>query len=248
MSVLSVDTPSEILGFQTTYQAIVPQKRFEDLGILYLLHGLFGDDKQWIQSSSIIRYAEEHHLAVFMPNVHRSYYTNMKSGGNYWTFLTSEFPEMIRTTFHLQPNPDRTFVGGLSMGGYGALKWGLSEPKKFSKVFGLSSAVDIARMRRDNPERNEEFNWIFGSESDFGNSSNDLFALVDQMNATNENPVFLQICGTEDAFYQDNLKFAKKMRMAGYSYTLISHEGDHNWDFWEAEIGTALNWLDGRGK
>lgn len=245
MPVLSVDCYSEALGFQTTFQAIMPEKRSAHTRVLYLLHGLLGDDKQWIQSSSIIRHVENRNLAVFMPNVHRGYYTDMKSGPKYWTFLTKDLPEMIRNIFALHPERNDTFIGGLSMGGYGALKWGLSEPQKFAKVFALSPAVDIAKMRREDAEREREFAWIFGSEKDFEASVNDLFHLLQvQKTSALKGTSFLQICGTEDPFYRDNLKFKKLIVNYSVPYQFIDRVGGHNWEFWNSEITMVLDWLD----
>lgn len=246
MSVLSVDCYSEALGFQTTFQAIMPKKRSDHTRVLYLLHGLFGDDKQWIQSSSIIRYVEGRDLAVFMPNVHRGYYTDMKSGGKYWTFLTKDLPEIVQNIFALRPTRNQTYIGGLSMGGYGALKCGLSEPEKFARVFALSPAVNISRMRRKDIERQKEFEWIFGSEKDFEGSANDLFHLLDvQKPDILKGTSFLQVCGTADPFYQDNLKLKKRFESNSVAYQFIDRSGGHNWELWDSEIVTALDWLDG---
>ncbi|MCQ2009458.1 MAG: alpha/beta hydrolase family protein [Sporolactobacillus sp.] len=244
MTVLSVDYDSEVLGFQTTFQAIIPQKRQKNFKVLFLLHGLYGNDKSWIQCSSIIRYVENRNLAVFMPNVHRSYYTDMKHGGNYWTFLTREFPETIESLFGLDLQRERTFVGGLSMGGYGALKWGLSEPQRFAKVFALSPAIDITRIRKEHKDREKEFGLIFGSPQDFETSPNSLYYLLDHGQPCMNNTSFLQICGREDPFYSDNLAFKKHIEKLPMPYLFKERDGGHSWDLWDEEIVTALDWMD----
>ncbi|MCO7174842.1 alpha/beta hydrolase [Sporolactobacillus kofuensis] len=244
MAVLSVAYDSEILGFQTTFQAILPRERSNNLRVLYLLHGLFGDDKQWIQSSSIIRYVENRNLAVFMPNVHRSYYTDMQSGGKYWTFLTKELPTIVHALFAINQQRESTYVGGLSMGGYGALKWGLSEPQSFAKVFALSPAIDVTRMREECKARDQEFHLIFGSPQEFGTSPNNLYHLLDQRSPLTSGTSFLQICGREDALYPDNLAFKERMEATDLPYFFKDREGGHSWDLWDEEIVTALDWLD----
>lgn len=245
MAIVSVDCLPESLGHQTTFQAIIPEHRSEHTRVLYLLHGLFGNDKQWIQSSSIALLAEGRDLAIIMPDTHRGYYTDMKFGAKYGTYLTQELPEIVSNIFALRPDRSQTFIGGLSMGGYGALKYGLSKPSQYSKAFALSPAVDIARMRHESLEREQDFNLIFGSESDFEGSENDLFHLLATADEkAMKGTAFLQICGVDDPFYSDNLRFKQQFEQHSFSYTFKDRPGGHSWDLWNEEIVTSLNWLD----
>ncbi|HEY5377598.1 MAG TPA: alpha/beta hydrolase-fold protein, partial [Polyangiaceae bacterium] len=57
-------------------------------------------------------------LAVVMPNVHRSYYSNMARGYRYWDFITEELPNKARALFPLSARRELNFAAGLSMGGY----------------------------------------------------------------------------------------------------------------------------------
>jgi putative tributyrin esterase len=61
-------------------------------------------------------------LAVVMPRVDRSFYLNEAHGNKYWTFLSEELPEVVRGSFRISTRREDTFVAGLSMGGYGAMK------------------------------------------------------------------------------------------------------------------------------
>jgi S-formylglutathione hydrolase FrmB len=96
--------------------------------VLYLLHGLSDDDTAWLRRTSIERYVSELGLAVVMPQVHRSFYSDELHGLRYWTFLSDELPQLVDSFFHVSTRREDTFVAGLSMGGYGALKWALRQP------------------------------------------------------------------------------------------------------------------------
>ena len=90
---------------------------------LWLLHGLMGDHTSWMRNTSIERYAAEHGIAVVMPNVDRSRYTDTAYDANYFSFVTKELPELCRNTFQqMSANREDNIVAGLSMGGYGAMK------------------------------------------------------------------------------------------------------------------------------
>ena len=153
---------SEVLGLSTSMTVILPQQTLGQIGMsgkargdkhptLYLLHGLSDDDSIWLRRTSIERYVAGLGLAVVMPNVHRSFYTDMEYGGRYWTFLTEELPAVARSFFPLSDAREDNFVAGLSMGGYGAFKWALRHPDRFAKAASLSGVTDIAGHLGDAP-------------------------------------------------------------------------------------------------
>ena len=110
-----------------------------------------------------------------MPQVHHSFYTDMKYGNKYWTFLTKELPLLAQSFFPLSTARKDNFVAGLSMGGYGALKWALNHPETFSAAASLSGVTDIVKRKVDQPDG--IFNLIFGDEELTG-TEHDLFALI----------------------------------------------------------------------
>ena len=68
---------------------------------LYLLHGLSDDHTIWQRRTSIERYVAPLGIAVIMPNVHRSFYTDMAHGLKYWTFVSEELPQIAQSFFPL---------------------------------------------------------------------------------------------------------------------------------------------------
>lgn len=130
---------SEVLGLSTSMTVILPQQTATQIGmegrvraerhpVLYLLHGLSDDDSIWLRRTSIERYVAQMGIAVVMPQVHRSFYTDMEYGGKYWTFISEELPALARSFFPLSHEREDNFVAGLSMGGYGAFKLALRRP------------------------------------------------------------------------------------------------------------------------
>src|SRR5882724_2530549 len=137
---------SETLGMCSSMRVILPgttERRIGDVGVsragqaafrghptLFLLHGMSDDETIWTRCTSIERYAAPLGLAVVMPNVHRSFYTNMLHGYRYWDFVSQELLEKARGFFPLSSAREDNFVAGLSMGGYGALKLALTLPEQ----------------------------------------------------------------------------------------------------------------------
>jgi len=255
---------SDTLGMQCSAEVLIPQSASSrQIGVnthssraewpcLWLLHGLSDDHTCWLRRTSIERYAEERGIAVVMPNGHRSFYCDMFKGGAFQTYLQDELPGMMRSFFPLSHNPKDNAVAGLSMGGYGATKWLLQRPQEFIAGVALSGVMDIVeRYQRaianpNEPLRQETMSLVYGDRSPRGTET-DLFHLVTDCMQEASPPPLLQICGTEDFLYEDNLAFRDHALSAGYPLTYQERPGDHEWGFWDREILTGLDWLMEQG-
>ncbi len=160
MALIECNFFSEALGLSCSMNVILPQSvgkgmiGMKETGagsappVLYLLHGMSDDHTIWLRRTSIERYAAPLGLAVVMPAVHRSYYTDMHEGGAYWTFVSEELPRIVESLFKVSADPRDRFVAGLSMGGYGAAKLALRRPDFFAAAASLSGAMDIHDIHR----------------------------------------------------------------------------------------------------
>ncbi|WP_159885188.1 alpha/beta hydrolase [Paenibacillus puerhi] len=245
---------SEALGMSTSMNVILPQQTRSQIGmagksgadkhpVLFLLHGLSDDHTIWLRRTSIERYASSLGLAVVMPNANRSFYQDMAHGLAYWTFISEELPELARSFFPLAAEREKTFVAGLSMGGYGAMRLGLTYPERFSAAASLSGALDAARLAREwlNPA---EAAAMFGPAEGIEGSSRDLFHLLGGLeSAAGPKPKLYQCCGTEDFLYADNQRFKEAAQKLGLDYRYEESQGDHNWAYWDAAIQRVLSWL-----
>ncbi|GGE26751.1 esterase [Pullulanibacillus camelliae] len=263
MALIKCDFFSEVLALSTSMTVILPQhtqgqigmnnvKRGERHPTLWLLHGLSDDDSIWMRRTSIERYAAEYGLAVVMPQVHHSFYTDMAYGNRYWTFLTEELPSLARSFFSLSEAREDNYVAGLSMGGYGAFKWALNYPERFAAAASLSGAVDIvSHIKRRKAENQEEavtlFDRIFGDRQVEG-TTDDLFYLLN-VNDQSEKalPRLYQCCGTEDFLYEDNLSFLAACQKTRFDLTHAFDPGTHEWGYWDAKIQDILRWLPLKG-
>ncbi|RYL89253.1 alpha/beta hydrolase family protein [Sporolactobacillus sp. THM19-2] len=248
MALMTTRFYSETLQLDTTVNIIIPDKLQKDhpLAVLYLLHGLSDDSSTWLMHSSVLRYAENRPFLIIMPDVHRSFYTDMAFGNHYWTYLTKELPKKIKGWFPVESVRSRTFAAGLSMGGYGVLKWGLNEPEKFSEIFSMSGAVDVRGMLDRKPEMMHDFRTVFGDPEKWEHSINDLFSLVDKVAGTSgPKPVIHQYCGTADFMYQDNLKFKAKLDESTLPHTYDEKpDVGHEWRYWDELIQRVLDHIE----
>jgi S-formylglutathione hydrolase FrmB len=256
MALIQCSFFSDVLGLQTAMCVILPEPPADQrvLGkeagtrrhpTLYLLHGRSDDHTIWQRRTSIERHVAPLDLAVVMPAVHRSFYTDMAHGYRYWTFVSEELPAVARSLFPLSGERAETFVAGLSMGGYGAFKLALTHPDRYAAAASLSGALDVARLIRDADEAGRaEATAIFGDLSAVAGSGNDLFHLAEQLTRCEApRPRLYQWCGTEDVLYADNLRFRAHTQALGLELTHEEGPGTHEWLYWDRQIQRVLAWL-----
>jgi S-formylglutathione hydrolase FrmB len=241
---------SEVLQLSTSMTVILPQATTAQIGLkgrarsglhptLYLLHGMSDDDTIWLRRTSIERYVAPLGLAVVMPQVHRSFYTDMVQGPNYWTFISEELPAIARSFFPLSAAREDNFVAGLSMGGYGAFKLALAQPDRFAAAASLSGALNVAKTA---PTR-DEMRRVFGDQ-EFSGTANDLLWLLEQVHdRQGPKPKLFQCCGTEDFLYADNQVFREAALKTGLDYRYDEEPGSHEWGYWDTKIQDVLAWL-----
>jgi S-formylglutathione hydrolase FrmB len=256
MASIHCDFYSNALGMSTSLSAILPQPTLADLQAaspgknqkhptLFLLHGLLDDHTTWRRLTSIERYAEPLGLAVVMPAVQRSFYSDMARGYRYWTFVSEELPALARSFFPLSSAREDNFVAGLSMGGYGAFRLALTHPTRYAAAASLSGALDIvSTAHRDVDGWRTEMENIFGDLDRLAGSDSDLFHLAEQASRSGAAmPKLYQCCGTEDFLYQDNVKFHEHATALKLPLTYEAGPGEHEWGYWDRQIQKVLAWL-----
>jgi S-formylglutathione hydrolase FrmB len=254
MALINLDFFSEALGMQSEVLVVMPQRGglgeigvtnnggSRNIKVLYLLHGLSDDQTIWMRRTSIERYAGYYGVCVVMPNGHRSFYTDMKYGGDYYKYITKELPARMSEFFNVSDRREDTFIAGLSMGGYGALKAALREPDRYAAASALSAVTDIAEFCG---ERSELFTAIFG-EGQAVPDEDDLIKLVDAHKNDKIKPgVFIGI-GRQDGLYDQNVRFKKILEDNGYDLTYRESDGVHCWEFWDEYILYTLQWMFGK--
>jgi putative tributyrin esterase len=250
MALISCELFSESLMRATTITVVLPQATEEQIGlidqpldgpppVLYLLHGLSDDHTAWTRYTSIERYAVARGLAVVMPAVDRSFYANEAQGHRYWDWVSKELPRLVGQFFNVSQVPQDTFVAGLSMGGYGALKHGFTHPERYAAVATLSGVVRIQGLVEDLP-RPEIVQRVFGGEI---TPADDVLALIAGA-GPGPLPKLYVGCGTgEELLMAQNLALVTAAEAKGIDVTVDFRPGIHEWTLWDAQIQDVIDWL-----
>lgn len=241
MALINVSSFSEVLDLNIDFTAIIPNdlKKDEVVNVLFLFHGYQGYHKDWTRNTNIERYAAKYRLAVIMPSVNNSYYNNMQYGFNYFEFVNIELHKIVESLFNLKLFRHNTYIAGLSMGGYGALKSAFTYVDKYQGVASLSGAVKIDSILNTTklPKRLKLMQGSFGQELEVTDNI-DLFKLSLDNNI--EDLKIFITCGKEDFLYEDNLLFAKHLTKNNINAKIIFDDGNHNWEYWDRNIELVL--------
>lgn len=256
MALLQADFFSNCLMRTVPIRVILPAEGREygeekPFKTLYLLHGIVGNDTDWIVGTRIARWAEERNLAVVMPAGENHFYVDCEATGEkYGEFIGKELVEMTRKMFPLSRKREDTFIGGLSMGGYGALRNGLKYWETFSYVAALSGALILEQAlnsddsSKDFTRTRRYYTAVFGDLDKLEGSDKDCEALVRRRKAEDADlPKLYLCCGTEDFLLKQNREFCAFLEKEGVPFTYEEGEGGHNWDFWDRFIQRVLKWL-----
>ncbi len=221
-------------------------KRTKPFKTLYLLHGMFGNYTDWCANTRVQRWAEEHNLAVVMPSGDNMYYVNsLLPFNDYGAFVGEELPAIMRAMFPLSDRREDTYIAGLSMGGFGALRNGFKYADTFGCVAALSSAITVL---------DPTFHPIAGDKAVFGDLEaaaqtdknyqvcyEQLKQRVTAGEATM--PRVYLACGTDDEFISSTRALRDQLVADGVALTYDEQPGGHEWDFWDAQIKKIIDWL-----
>jgi putative tributyrin esterase len=216
--------------------------------VLYLLHGWAGHYTDWITRTNVADYAAQYRLIVVMPVGNDSWYVD--SAGvptdRYETYILKELiPDVDKRFPTIQARYGRA-VAGLSMGGYGAIKYGLKYPSTFVFAASMSGAFGVTHYTQDEMGGSnwEPFLKIFGPVGSETRKANDVFEIT--RNLTDARvaslPYFYFDCGTEDAGRHVN---ANRELSQLFLEKKIPHEyrelpGDHSWGYWDQQVREVL--------
>jgi S-formylglutathione hydrolase FrmB len=202
----------------------------------YLLHGLSDDHTIWMRRTSVERYLGRLPIVLVMPDGGRGWYTNAVEGDAYEDDLIKDVRGLIERTFPVKAERAGRCIGGLSMGGYGAVKLGLKHHDLFASVTSHSGALGHLR-NPDAKKLHPEFNRIFGKSPQDG--PDDPFAIVEKIDHGRV-PAMRLDCGTDDFLLDQNRQFHRKLEDLHISHEYVEFPGGHDWSYWDTHVQEAI--------
>lgn len=236
-AIVPVDNPL-VNAPQETYRWVV------------LLHGYNGSHMDCITNTNIVNYAEQNNIIVVMPSGENKFYIdNSITGECYGKFIGEELVNYMRALLPVSKRREDTGIGGISMGGYGAMINGLRYPDTFGHIMTLSAALFLEPLlseeKEDSVQRRLLFNRLLGDCETLIHTDADCRYLADKLcgNGAAQIPNIYMACGTEDFWYPASVSFREYLRTKGIDTVLEETKADHEWQFWNTYMERALKWF-----
>jgi S-formylglutathione hydrolase FrmB len=226
---------SKALQKQVAMNVIVPEAGKGPYAAFYLLHGLSDDHTIWSRRTRIESYVEGLPLVVIMPDGFRGFYVDAIEGPPYAKYMLEDVIGFAEHTFPIQAKRSARCIGGLSMGGYGAMHLSLSHPELFVSANSHSGALGIGSGHMDISKVPERLR-IFGKTA---GTVRDIFWLAKKLRPK-EAPKLQIDCGLDDGLLQYNRLFHEHLTKLKIPHQYEEFPGAHNWDYWDVHVREAI--------
>ena len=214
--------------------------------VVYLIHGLFGHYNNWAENTKLKEYAAKYNFIIVMPEGNNGWYVDSATVADdkYESYIAKELIPEIDKKYRTLADKNHRAIAGLSMGGYGSLKFAGKYPEMFILAGSFSGALGAAeRTEKNSPE------WVlksimtaFGAAESQTRKDNDLFNLYKELSAEKmKNLPFIYLdCGTEDGLIQNNREFLSVLQEKKIPHEYRELPGVHDWKFWNSQIEEFL--------
>jgi S-formylglutathione hydrolase FrmB len=251
----AVKFESKLIGQPLPYNVVLPalydapQSRALKYPVLYLLHGLAGSSSDWVsQRAHLAAHAAQYRLIIVTPEGRNGWYTDSATvpADKFETYIIDELIPDVERRYRTLTTRDARAVAGLSMGGYGALKFGLKHPERFILAASMSGALRAPLW--DQADANLPA-WVkpsiastFGAMNNSVRASNDLFKLFADLPQERiaALPFFYLDCGTEDFLIESNRALSELLLTRKIAHEYRQLPGRHNWPYWDVQVQEVL--------
>ena len=250
---------SKLMGREMPYRVVLPAgyadaKATSRHPVIYLLHGLTGHFNNWTDATKVEEYALDHKFIIVTPEGDNGWYTDSvsKATDKYESYIVKELIPEIDAKYRTLATRENRVIAGLSMGGYGATKFGLKYPEMFSLIGSFSGALGAAGWTEKTAGQiARSMDSVFGTdEAGENRKANDIFKLARELTPekTKALPFVYQSCGTEDFLIQNNRDFLAILIEKKVPHEYRQHPGVHDWAFWDDQIREFLQVAERRNK
>jgi S-formylglutathione hydrolase FrmB len=240
---------SKLMAREMPYRVVLPVNYEKDkekrYAVIYLLHGFTGHYNNWTDKTKLAEYAAGYEFIIVTPEGDNGWYSDSLTNPNdkYESYIIRELIPEIDRKFRTIGERSHRFIAGLSMGGYGAVKFGLKYPEKFALVGSFSGALGAASLNAKNAgNAGKSIDAVLGEDTSENRKSNDIFQIIREMTDERKKslPFIYFDCGTEDFLFQNNRDFAALLVEKKIQHEFRQLPGRHDWAYWDSQVQEFL--------
>lgn len=243
---------SRQMGRDMPYRILLPvdYKNNADVRypVIYLLHGLTGHFNDWTDRTNLVQLAANYNFIIVTPEGNDGWYSDSPATPNdkYESYIVQELIPEIDRRFRTLADRQHRVIAGLSMGGYGSLKFGLKYPEMFSIVGSFSGALRIAQWSGKaggNKLIGRSIDAVFGPLNSEARRANDVFKFAREITPDRLAglPYIYLSCGTEDSMLEGNRELNKVLAEKNVLHDYRTSRGGHDWVFWGKQVHEFLD-------
>ena len=252
--VQTIQFASKLVGKTLPYNVLLPVDYDQPISktkrypVVYLLHGLTGHYNNWIEKTHLTDDVTAYQFIIVMPEGNNGWYTDSATvpTDKYESYILQELIPDVEQRFRASNARDGRAIAGLSMGGYGALKFAVKHPELFVFAASLSGALDAASWTEADLKGFEfifrTLQPVYGAADSETRAANDLSKLYRELppGRIAALPYIYLDCGTEDGLLQTNRSFAEILVKQKIPHEYRQLPGTHAWTYWDAQVQEVL--------
>jgi S-formylglutathione hydrolase FrmB len=252
-TVETIQFQSKLVNATLPYNVILPpdynEARATRYPVLYLLHGITGHYSDWLTHTNVADYAADYRMIIVIPEGNSGWYTDSVSvvTDKYESYILKELIPDVQKRYRTIEARFGRAVAGLSMGGYGALKFGLKSPDTFAFAGSMSGALPGALFTEEDLKGmgttiHDSVFGVFGPVGSETRKKNDIYEMVRGLSAARlaSLPYLYLDCGTDDFLIIPNQQFATLLTAKKVPHEYRELPGNHTWAYWDQQVQEVL--------
>lgn len=253
--VQTIQFQSKLVGKILPYNVVLPAdytqagasaKRYP---VLYLLHGVTGHYSDWTARARLADHSLPYGMIIVTPEGNNGWYTDSSTAptDKYETYILEELIPDVQKRFRVSEQREGRAIAGLSMGGYGAIKFALKHPQLFAVAASMSGAFSAASWTEKDIKEpgviRDSVMQTFGPADSPTRVANDVLKLARDVSSkqTTALPYLYLDCGTEDFLFKDNGNFAGLLVELKIPHEYRQLPGRHDWTYWDQQVQEVLS-------
>lgn len=250
MSLITINFFSQCLARNVKFDVIMPfdsnfAESTEPYKTLYFLPGYSASSTDIVNTIMLMEQAIYKGIAIVIPDGENSFYVDQPKRNAYYSkFIGEELVNVTRMLFPLSNKREDTFIGGISMGGFGSLMLGIHYVDKFSKVMAMSPATEVYKLMEPTQFTKEFLDNIFENEKNYMKRYDPANLFIHNKRSKRDTPDLFLCCGRQDELvYEQDMHFVKKLKENQIPVNYIEDEGGHDIIFWNNMLDLGVDFL-----
>jgi len=212
---------------------------------LYFLPGYGASSTDICNSITLMEQAIYKGIAIVIPDGENSFYVDQPKRNAYYSkYIGEELVDVTRKLFPLSDKRENTFIGGISMGGFGSLMLGMQYVDRFSKVLAMSPATEVYKLVDPTLFSKEFLDNIFENEENYMKNHDPANLIIHEKESNGDIPDLFLCCGRQDQLvYDQDVHFVNRLKENQIPVLYKEDEGTHDIIFWNKMLGSGVDFL-----